>query len=295
MQIKWETLDRYPKILTVRLQEVIGKLVDHAQSGFIPGRQILDSILLVAELVKRYTRQHNSPRCMIKVDMRKAYDSVEWFILRSIMEELGFPGKCVNWFITCVTTVSFAILVNGVPLKSFKAAKGLRQGDPLSPYLFALCMEYLSRLVRDSSKDPKFAFHPRCRKVGITHSLFADDLLLFCRADPSFVAVMMHTFHGFSRASGLEVNEGKSSAFILGATTNSKKDVLDILSMPEGAFPFRYLGVPLHSKKLNIHDCRLLVDKILGRIKFWSSKLLSYAGRVQLVRFVFGAIKNFCA
>lgn len=98
------------------------------------------------------------------------------------------------------------------------------------------------------------------------------------------MASLLRTFHGFSRASGLDFYEGKSSAYILGVTTKIKSDGMDILRMHEGSFPYRYLRVPFYSKKLNIHDCRPLVDKILGRIMFWSLKLFLYAGRVQLVR-----------
>ena len=162
----------------------------------------------------------------------------------SIIEELGFPNKFVNCVFSCVTMISFSISVNGDPLKPFKATKGLRQGDPLSPYLFTLCMEYLSRLLRLSCKDPKFFFYPWCQKVGLTQLLFTDDLLMFCKADFSSMATMMHTFQSFSRASGLEVNEGKSNVYIVGVTTNEKTDVMGILGMPEGAFPFRYLGSP---------------------------------------------------
>ena len=196
---------------------------------------------------------------MIKIDMRKAYDFVDLSFVRSIMEELGFPDNFVRWAFTCVTTVYFSILVNGTPLRSFKATKGLRQGDPLCPYLLTLCMEYLSRLFWDISKDPNFSFYPRCRKVGRTHLLVADDLLMFCKVDPRFMDTMMHTFQGFSRASGLELNESKNSAFIARVATGIKTNVLDILGMPEGSFPFRYLGVPINTCDFKLLDYRFKV------------------------------------
>nr|QIA97952.1 hypothetical protein AP_R.00g000480-v1.0.a3 [Amaranthus palmeri] len=192
----------------------------------------------------------------------------------------------------CVTTVSFSILVNGTPLKPFDAKKGLRQGDPISPYLFAIAMDYLSRLMQ---KQNNFSFHPRCKATRITHLLFADDLLMFCRADISSVQSMMRSFQIFSRASGLEANNSKSNVYISGVDDQCKMTILSYLQMEEGSFPFRYLGVPLHSKKLNSRDCRPLVDKIVGRIGYWSSKLLSYAGRIQLVRSVIRGIQNFWA
>ena len=133
--------------------------MDLAQSCFTSRRKISDSVLLTRELIRGYTCQYNSPRCMIKVDISKAYDSVDWFFLRSIMEELDFSEKFVNWVLTCVTTVSFSVLEYGTSLKPFKTTKRLRDGDPLSSYLFKLCMEYLSRLLGDTNKDPNFSFH----------------------------------------------------------------------------------------------------------------------------------------
>ena len=163
---------------------------------------------------------------------------------------------------------------------SFFLQKGLRQGDPIFPYLFAIAMEYLSRLMRNMTDSPSFHYHPRCKKVGITHLLFADDLLLFCRADHPSVSSMMSSFDRFSKASGLHANPSKSNIYLSGVDRYHKEQLVHLLHMKEGVFPFRYLGVPLHSKKLNSRDCRPLVDKIVGRVKFWSSRLLSYAGRI---------------
>lgn len=152
---------------------------------------------------------------MIKVDLRKAYDLIDWVFLCLVMEEMGFPKNFVGWVMACVTSVSFFILVNGAPLKIFVAKKGLRQGGPISPYLFSIGIEYLSRLVRKMNGFPSFTFHPRCKKVDITHLLVVDDLLMFCRADANSVTHMMRTFNRFSKASGLEANTSKKQCLSL--------------------------------------------------------------------------------
>lgn len=112
------------KILTSRLQQVVGEVVSEFQSGFIPGRHLVDNILMATELIKGYGRKHISPRCVLKVDLKKAYDSLEW----SFLEELGFPAMFVRWVLACISTVSYTIMVNGSPTVPFRAKKGLRQG-----------------------------------------------------------------------------------------------------------------------------------------------------------------------
>ena len=96
---------------------------------------------------------------------------------------LGFPEMFVQWVMKCVKTVNYSIVVNGQISQSFEAAKGLRQGYPMSPFLFAIAMEYLSRLLKGLREDKQFKYHPRCSKLEITHLCFANDVLMFARGD----------------------------------------------------------------------------------------------------------------
>lgn len=105
------------------------------------------------ELVKGYGRCNISPRCMIKVDMQKAYDSVEWIYIEKVLRLLGFLVLFVKWIMACLRTVSYTVIINGQPAPPFVAKKGLRQGDPMSPFLSVIAMEYLSRLLRSLKRQ----------------------------------------------------------------------------------------------------------------------------------------------
>ena len=119
----------------------------------------------------------------IKLDMSKAYDRVEWPYLESVMRRLGFTEKWIKLMMLCVKTVSYSILVNGEPRGLIKPSRGIRQGDPLSPFLFLLCTEGLHGLITKAVAQGYIKGYSLCRNSPtLTHLLFADDSLLFCRA-----------------------------------------------------------------------------------------------------------------
>ncbi|XP_011101375.1 uncharacterized protein LOC105179455 [Sesamum indicum] len=135
-------------------------------------------------LVQRLSEARLPPRCALKVDIRKAYDTVEWDFLLAVLELFGFPTTFKSWIEACVTTPSFSVGLNGKPHGFFMGARGLRQGDPLSPYLFVLVMEVLDLgLLQLIDQDELFSFHCKCDTAWIFQLGFADDLLLVCRAD----------------------------------------------------------------------------------------------------------------
>lgn len=142
---------------------------------------------------------------------------------------------------SCVTTVSYSILINGVPSHPFHAQKGLRQRDPFSPFLFAISMEYTSIFFKNLQHNSNFKYHPRCAKLGVTHLMFANDPLMFARADCTFVKLLFEAFQSLSADTGVIVNLDKSNAYFAEITTQGTHSLLEILHMPIGTFPFKYL------------------------------------------------------
>lgn len=143
-------------------------------------------------------------------------------------------------------TANFSILINGEPTPPFNEARGLRQGDPMSPFLFSISMEYLSRLLKDL-KDKQFKHHPKCSKLNITHLCFADDLLLFTRGEVNSVRLLHEKFYIFSAASGLQPSLSKSAIYCGGVKDTEMQALQSILGYSTGKLPFHYLGVPLAS------------------------------------------------
>ena len=163
----------------------------------------------------------------------------------------GFPETFVRWILECLSTVSYTFNVNGELTEPLKAKRGLRQGDPISPYLFVLCMEYLSRCLNQLQRNPHFKFHPRCKKLNLTHVCFADDLLLFTRGDLSSVRAIYEAFTLFSSASGLKANMSKSSIYFGGVDITTQSDILDAFQFSIGTLPFKYLGAAALSLQRN--------------------------------------------
>ena len=176
------------KLLANRLKRVLPCLITPTQSAFVPDRLITDNILAAYEtLYTMHTRIKGKKGFMaVKLDMSKAYDRVEWGFLKETMRQMGFDPRWIHLIMMCVTTVNYSVLVNGEPCGNIKPSRGLRQGDPISPYLFLLCAEVLSYMVTHANRDGLLSGVPTS-KYGpqVNHLFFADDSLLFCRASIS--------------------------------------------------------------------------------------------------------------
>ncbi|KAG6506034.1 hypothetical protein ZIOFF_031349 [Zingiber officinale] len=270
------------KILAIRTSQVMPSIIVLNQSAFVKGRRIADNILLAHELVHNYHRNNGNTRLTLKVDLRKAFDSVSWDFLEEALLNLDFPSQFIDWVMTCVRTSTFSIVINGGLEGYFHGKKGVRQGDPISPLLFVIAIEYLSRCFHHLI-PPDFGFHPGCRTLRITHLCFADDLLVFYRGSFNSITQVMSILKYFEQVSGLHINEGKSLVFFSGVTDHIKAEILTMLNFKEGSLPVTYLGISLISSGLKKEHCDKIIHKITARITCWISRFLSYGGRIQLV------------
>ncbi|KAL2246036.1 UNVERIFIED_CONTAM: hypothetical protein Sindi_2871800 [Sesamum indicum] len=190
-------------------------------------------------MVRQYSRKRISPRCTINVDLRKVFDSVSWTFLARVLHGYDFSQLFISWIMECVCNSSFLVALNGSLHGFYPGKKGLRQGDPMSPALFLLSMEYFSRLVKRKISTSDFNFHPKCKKLKITHLLFADDLMFFSRGDLPSIHVLMECLQEFRDASGLTVNTSKSSISTVGIENEEFDGILARTEFARGEIPRR--------------------------------------------------------
>ncbi|XP_074316088.1 uncharacterized protein LOC141652482 [Silene latifolia] len=276
-----------------RIKEVLPTLVGWEQAAFVKDRDLFDNSSLVHELTAKYTRARITPRCLLKVDIRKAFDSVNWEFMKACLVLYGFPGVFVRWVMKCITSPHFSLAVNGGVEGFFKGQRGLRQGDPLSPYLFVLAMKVLSRLLRKLPTHPGFSYHPKCVQLHLTHLVFADDLLVFTRGDLPSVKAVATCLNEFAALSGLAANPMKTNVYFGGVGEPVKKMIMDATGFREGEFPFRYLGLPLTTSRFTAAMFNPMLDKIKAKIMHWANHSLSYAGKATLINSVIFGIQNF--
>ncbi|GJS81519.1 hypothetical protein Tco_0748060 [Tanacetum coccineum] len=160
-------------------------------------------ILISPNHIRRLFRG-GTPRYAFKVDIQKAYDTVDWVFLRKILKGFGFHDRMVSWIMECVTTTSYSISINGILHGYFRGKRGLRQGDPLSPYLFTLVMEVLTLMLqRRVMEADNFSYHRYCAKLDLINLCFADDLFLFAYGDVQSARIIKDSLDEFKHASGL--------------------------------------------------------------------------------------------
>ncbi|RVX18958.1 Transposon TX1 uncharacterized 149 kDa protein [Vitis vinifera] len=274
------------KVLSNRIKVVLDKVVSPDQNAFVKGRQILDASLIANEVID-YWLKRKEKGVICKLDIEKAYDSINWNFLMKVMRKMGFGDRWLKWIWWCISTASFSILVNGVPAGYFSNSRGLRQGDPLSPYLFVLGMEVLSAMLRRAVDG---GFISGCSiqgrggmEINVSHLLFADDTIIFCEARQDHITYLSWILVWFEAASGLRINLAKSEVIPVGEVEDIEMLAVE-LGCKVGTLPSVYLGLPLGAK----HKAMAMWDGVEARMRrrlaLWKRQYLSKGGRITLIK-----------
>ncbi|PKU67688.1 Putative ribonuclease H protein [Dendrobium catenatum] len=258
-------------------------IIHPSQGGFIHKRIISDNILLAADILSSFNLKAKNKFLCAKFDITKAFDLVSREFLYDRLEAKGFPNLFISWIKACTSDVHFSICINGVLEGYFNSSSGIRQGCPMSPYLFSIIMDALS--IKFDIATTNNSFHGiKAGSCEVSHLLFADDLLVFGTATTSNAHTINEILSDFAAVSGLKVNPLKSSILISNNTTVAD-ELCDILNIQQSFSPIKYLGLPMFYKKLKIRDFQPLLQKIATLLEGWKAKTLSFAGRIQFIKF----------
>ena len=221
-----------------------------------------------------YCNSVGNPGIICKLDIEKAYDHVNWDCLLYILERMGFGHRWCRWIKACISFVRFSVLVNGSPSGFFSSSRGLRQGDPLSPLLFLLVMEVLSRMLRKTVEGGFITGFNLGSDVSISHLLFADDSILFCDANPQHMMYIRLVLTFFEAVTGLRVNMSKSEMVPVGVVPNLRV-LADIMGCRIGSLPMSYLGMPLGANFKSKAVWNSILEKMEHKLAGWKSLYLS--------------------
>eukprot|EP00253_Pinus_taeda_P008825 PITA_08825 len=284
------------KVIAIRLFPILSRNISMEQFAFLEGRQIHEAIG-VAQEVLHSIKQKKKKGVVLKIDLSKAYDRINWLYLRMLLTHLGFSYTFISWIMGCMTNVSFDVLLNGSASTFFSSQRGLRQGCPLSPLLFLLVAEGFSRLVHNARRTNKVKGIEVAINLFITHLLFVDDILIFSNGSHEELKEYKNAIDLFMKATGMQLNCGKSQACVAGY---NRRDYINLANLfpfqihPLSS-PFKYLGFWLKPDTYKKEDWSWLIAKIEARISHWSFRWLSRAGRLTLLKSVLMAIPVYWA
>eukprot|EP00253_Pinus_taeda_P031968 PITA_31968 len=285
------------KLLANRIKPLLQKLISPAQGGFVKGRQILDNVIQIQEaLHSSYARKEQG--MIIKLDMSNAFDRVNRSFLFRVLEAFGFCQDFINIIKAYIDNVWIAPLVNGRPTEFFSASRGLRQGCPLSPFLYILMADSLSKKL---SQEQQRGTIPGIRIVqdipSVNHALFVDDALLLGGASLRMAKAFKTTLQKFCSATGALISERKSAVY----AWNTDQQTIDRIASELGFKGYaewdkiKYLGLPLTMGSNRNNLWEEVISKFNKKIAAWGGVWLSSGGKLTLIRSVLSALPTFQA
>ncbi|KAI3446364.1 hypothetical protein Pfo_003029 [Paulownia fortunei] len=260
-------------LLSLRLAKLLPDLIAPSQSGFVQGRLISDNILLAQELIHSIDSRQVQDNVVFKLDMAKAYD-----------RKMGFPTSWISYVRHCIENCWFTVLINGVPTGFFKSSRGLKQGDPISPLLFVLAADFLSRGLDALFREHEDMYY-RNQALRITHLSYADDIIIFSNCEKACLIRLMEFLTLYSKVSGQSININKSS-FVVSKKCPSPliQRVHHITGFLHTALPITYLGAPLYKGNKKCALYQDLIGKMRKRLQGWEKITLSHGDRLALIK-----------
>jgi hypothetical protein len=256
-------------------------MIDLHQTGFLKGRSISETFVFAAEVVQTCNRR-KLPSLVLKLDFAKAFDTVIWDSLDIILRASGFPNRWCRWMQDILSSSKSAILVNGCPGPWINCKCGLRQGDPLSPYLFLLVADTLQAMIQSAAT----VRHPIDNDRPCAVLQYVDDTLTVMRGDTVDAHELKNILQNFSQATGLKINYNKSTLVPIHMEAELADQCAEIIGCTQQSFPQNYLGLPLSASKLPVSAFTTYIDRTDKFLSSWQASLLNNMGRVVLINSV---------
>ncbi|KAJ0567310.1 putative RNA-directed DNA polymerase [Helianthus annuus] len=281
------------KVLANRLKKVTGSVISANQTAFLKDRLILDGPLILNEVLA-WAKKARYKAFLLKIDFAKAYDNVNWEFVDSVMRQLGFPSRWCSWVGGILSSARSSVLVNGSPTFEFACQKGMRQGDPLSPFLFLFVMEAFSSMLRRASRVGAIRgiILPNDGPT-LNHLLYADDCIIigeWAERNIKNVALLLRCFY---LCSGLKINLKKSSLFGIGVDSQEVDEMATVLNCNKGVVPFVHVGVLVGARMTRTVNWKSVFEIFDSRLALWKASMLSLGGRVTLIKSVLESIPNY--
>ncbi|KAL0848127.1 hypothetical protein Bca101_021374 [Brassica carinata] len=285
------------KILAKRLKKILPLIISETQAAFIEGRIIQDNILLAHELLHALNSNNKCSEDFIavKTDISKAYDRVEWSFLRMAMKTLGFSEQWCELIMACVTSAQYQVLINGTPYGEIKPSRGLRQGDPISPYLFVICTEMLVQML-SKAEEKKYITGLKVARGAppISHLLYADDSLFYCQGSEKELDHLNHILSSYSLASGQRINYQKSSIYFGKNVSHERRvQIKEKLGIDQEGGEGVYLGLPEAFGGSKVSILSYLKERMSERVQGWQTRFLSPAGKEVMLKAVALALPTY--
>ncbi|XP_030479107.1 uncharacterized protein LOC115696342 [Cannabis sativa] len=285
------------KVLANRIKNVLPSIISKNQSAFLKGRQIIDNILIANEIIHAIHSRRSGKLgwAAIKLDMEKAFDRVEWKFIHLMLAHVGFPPSFISLIMKCLSTITYRLSLNGKLSDPFHSTRGIRQGDPLSPYLFLLVAEGLSAAIRFHEVNGNFSGIKICRGAhSLSHLLFADDSMLFSPVSPRSSESLNAILLLYHQATGQLVNRDKSSIlFSPNTSPDAQHSFRTSLHLAGEGFVSKYLGVPHCVGRVTNSVFHYLLQNVSSRMNTWNDKLFSRVGKETLIKAVVQASPSF--
>lgn len=279
------------KVLANRLQPKMTNLISSMQSGFITKRSITENFLLASELVQCALKR-KKPILVLKLDFHKAFDTVNWKCNIQTLQHRGFDNKWIHWIRTILSSGKTQVLVNGEVGDQISFKRGVRQEDPLSPYLFILVADIFQQELQRAHTDG-LILHPLDIEETPPTLQYADDTIILLKGTAQQAIVLKELLDSFVLFSGLKINYHKSTLVPIHMSQQEATSAASTLQCPISSLPCNYLGLPLSTSKISHCLLQPIIDKIDRRLAGWMPGLLSWGGRVIMINSVLSAIPTF--